>query len=59
MPHSLTDIQKVPEPPKPTPVPANGADEAALEKSSTPQPQDNAATRLKATAPAFKPKTET
>jgi THO complex subunit 2 len=51
-----TNGAQVPEPPKPAPV--NGASEAAHSKSATPQPQDVSAAKLKPTAPAFQPKTE-
>lgn len=50
---------KVPEPPKPATAPVNGASQKASSKSATPQPQDGSSTKLKPTAPAFEPKSET
>lgn len=52
-------FRNVPEPPKPAPANTNGANQAASSKSATPQPQDNPSTKLKPTAPAFEPKSET
>ncbi|KAH3906630.1 THO complex subunit 2 [Parastagonospora nodorum] len=52
-------FRNVPEPPKLSPTPVNGNSEGTPRKSATPQPQDNSSTKLKPTAPAFQPKTET
>jgi THO complex subunit 2 len=54
-----TNYLKMPEPPKASPTPVNGAGGNTPSKSDTPQPQDSAGTKLKPTAPTFQPKTET
>jgi THO complex subunit 2 len=58
-PQSHSNIPQIPEPPKPTPTSVNGVSESADGKSVTPQPQDGSAAKLKPTASAFQPKTET